>query len=157
MADMLNTASIVSFMLTGVFLIIAITLFFVFKIPFVLNYLSGMNKKHSVGKLRKNNKTIGKNSYGTNNINKTGNNNKKEKKSDDDSLDEKTGILNDNYSSAYEQEKTGILREGTEVLSDNDATIQLKGEQYKKQQRTSNIVFEYIDDIMLIHTEEVIL
>ncbi len=156
MADTLNMVSIVSFVLTGIFLIMSILLFFVLKIPLVLNYLSGKNVK-SIKTTRQNeNNTKGQSSQ-YNNTNEMKRNGQNQGGLDDDDFDGKTGILTDNNEFEYEQEKRGILGEQTDVLLDNDATTQLKGEQYKKSQRDSSIVFEYIDDVMLIHTKEVII
>lgn len=155
MADTFNMVSIVSFVLTGIFLIVSILLFFVLKIPLVLNYLSGKNVK-SIKTTRQNkNNTKGQSSQYSN-TNEMKRNGQNQGDLDDDDFDGKTGILTDNTEFEYEQEKTGILGEQTDILLDNDATTQLKGEQYKKPQRDSSIVFEYIDDVMLIHTKEVI-
>lgn len=155
MAETFNMISVISFILTGIFLIISILLFFILKIPLVLNYLSGKNIK-SIKTTRQNKKNIKGQSNQYNSTGEIEKNYQNKTNLDNDDFDGKTGILTNNDEFEYEQEKTGILGEQTDVLLDNDATTQLKGEQYKKPQTDSRIVFEYIDDVMLIHTEEVI-
>ena len=95
MADTLNMVSIVSFVLTGIFLIMSILLFFVLKIPLVLNYLSGKNVK-SIKTTRQNeNNTKGQSSQ-YNNTNEMKRNGQNQGGLDDDDFDGKTGILTDN-------------------------------------------------------------
>lgn len=155
MADTLNMVSIISFVLTGIFLIVSILLFFVLKIPLVLNYLSGKNVK-SIKTTKENKKNTKGQANQYNNISEGTRNYQNQEDLDSDDFDGKTGILTDNDESEYEEEKTGILGNQTDVFFDNDATTQLRDEQYNKPPRDSSIVFEYIDDVMLIHTNEVI-
>lgn len=156
MADIFNIISIISFILTGIFLIVSIILFFALKISLVLSYLSGRNIKQSIKKEKQNNKNTKEQLYEYNNDKEINTNYKQENLSNDDISDAKTGILNENYKFKNEQRKTERLGEQIDILLSNDDTLPLKSTHYMKPQGAGGIVFEYIDDIMLIHTEEMI-
>ena len=54
MSDILNIISLVSFVLAGILLVLAVVLFFVFKIPSVWGDLSGKNARKSIERMRQN-------------------------------------------------------------------------------------------------------
>lgn len=54
MAEILHTLSIISFVLAVLFVVIAIILWFVFKIPNVIGDLSGHNARKSIAQMRQN-------------------------------------------------------------------------------------------------------
>lgn len=161
MADILSIISLVSFILSGVFLTTAVVLFVIFKIPSVVGDLSGRNAKKSIERLRKNNEKTGKKSYSSSSVNisrgklteaikyKDATENK------NISTNGETGLLKENFRGKNNKKGTEILEDATEVLEENSTTVLNEGAEYSTS-RVSRIVFEYIEDIMLVHTEEVI-
>lgn len=65
MADILNTVSVIFFIAAGVFAVLAIALWFLFKIPIVIGDLSGRTAKKSIERMRLNNEKTGNKSYKT--------------------------------------------------------------------------------------------
>ena len=159
MADILSIISLVSFILSGVFLIAAIVLLVVFKIPSVIGDLSGRNAKKSIEKLRKNNEKTGKKSYSSSSVSISRGKLTEAIKDKDDteniSTNGETGLLRENFKGKYNKKGTEILEDATEVLEENSTTVLNESAEYNTS-RVSKIVFEYIEDIMLVHTEEVI-
>lgn len=153
MADMLTVISIGSFVAAGVFLVIAIVLFFVFRIPSVLGDLSGRNAKKSIEKMRKSNEMTGNkpHSPGVTNVNrgKITETIKGHEKTKVVGLNGETGLLAENYQAGYEESETGIPGNTTEILSDVNETVVLGG-------KVEEAVFEYMENTVFIHTEEVI-
>lgn len=157
MADTLSIISIVSFILSGIIGLIAIILFFVYKIPSVMGDLSGRNAKRSIEKMRQNNEKNGKITYPTNGVNVSRENIPKEKNKgnvDIISQNGETGLLHENYKEEYSGSETGILMEGTTLLKDENATTVLNDTAYNSRQYNND--FEYLEDIMMVHTREVI-
>lgn len=64
MAETLSMISLISFLAAGAFAVLAVILWFVFRIPTVAGELSGRTAKKSVERMRKNNEEAGKNSQG---------------------------------------------------------------------------------------------
>lgn len=163
MADTLSLISIISFVMSGIFFSTAVALFFIFKIPSVLGDLSGRTAKKSIEKMRKNNERTGNKSYSSSNVNLARGklteiikeNNRKNQETV--CKNDETGLLNENHATSYNELDTGILEGATEVLSDENETVSLNDIQetfYEKKK--SNITFTTIDDVVLVHTEEVI-
>ena len=69
MSDILNIISLVSFVLAGILLVLAVVLFFVFKIPSVWGDLSGKNARKSIERMRQNNEKTGKKAHVPSNVN----------------------------------------------------------------------------------------
>ena len=71
------------------------------------------------------------------------------------SLNDETGLLRENYQTNYEEEATGLLKETTEMLQSIDNETSYREEQNDKKILLSTTL-RYIDDVMLVHTDEVI-
>ena len=145
MADTLNMASIILFVMAGIFGVTAIVLFFTFRIPSVID------------KMRLNNERTGKKGYSPGAINL-----ERGKRTDPFeiseqmvSLNDETGLLRENYQTNYEEEATGLLKETTEMLQSINNETSYREEQNDKKILLSNTL-RYIDDVMLVHTDEVI-
>lgn len=160
MADMLTAISIGSFAAAGVFLVIAIVLFIVFRIPSVLGDLSGRNAKKSIEKMRKNNERTGNKSYSPSITNakrgKITETIKGQKIIGAVGLNGETGLLAENYQARYEDAETGILGNTTEILFDENETATLSKTASDGIAKAGETVFAYIENVVYIHTEEVI-
>lgn len=151
MADMLTAISIGSFVAAGVFLVIAIVLFIVFRIPSVLGDLSGRNAKKSIEKMRKNNERTGNKPYSPSVTNV-----KRGKRPEVSGLNGETGLLVENYQAGYGESETGILGNTTEILLDVNETVALSENVSDANGKAEESIFEYIENVVCIHTEEVI-
>jgi hypothetical protein len=151
MAGTLSTISLISFILAGIFLAVTILLFFLFKIPSVWGDLSGRNARKSIEKMRDNNEKTGRKSYSSSRTNIS-----RGKITETISSSEETGLLSENHQRKYENEGTGILEQETETLKDEKETTVLQENSDYAGNRVSRIVFEYIENVMIIHTEEVV-
>ena len=69
MAEVLSIISLVSFIIAGISFVLAVTIFFVFKIPNVIGDLSGRNAQRSIAQLRAINEKSGSKSYKTSETN----------------------------------------------------------------------------------------
>lgn len=159
MADILTTISIISFVAAGIMTVMAVVIFFVFKIPVVMGDLSGRNARKSIEKLRENNEKTGRKLYESSKTNVSRGKlteTIKKKESVLISANGETGLLNENYKTDYTENETGILGEKTQLLSHENETVQLNGVPEHKVNRVSSITFEYIDNIVIINTDEVI-
>ena len=134
MAQTLQLLSIISFVIAGVSLALAVFFWFFFRIPTVIGDLSGRTAKKSIAKMRAANEKSGAKSYKGSKTNaergkltQTMENmgdasSKKEEAVSDDS---ETGMLAENKAEVYETEATGVLNkassgyesEATEVLN----------------------------------------
>ncbi len=130
MAETLSSISLITFILSGVFFLAALTLFIVFKIPDVLGDLTGKNAKKTIERIRKDNAKSNK------------------KKSDYTYSKKRKVISNQEYSDNSDDEATGLLPDITEVLVDDDETTLLVEDETKENG------FEYIEDVMMVHTKE---
>ena len=157
MADTLNMASIILFVMAGIFGVTAIVLFFTFRIPGVIGDLSGKNARKSIDKMRLNNERTGKKGYapGAINLERGKRTEPIEISEQMVSLNDETGLLRENYQTNYEEEATGLLKETTEMLQSIDNETSYREEQNDKKILLSTTL-RYIDDVMLVHTDEVI-
>lgn len=160
MAEILHTLSIISFVLAVLFVIIAIVIWFVFKIPNVIGDLSGHNARKSIAQMRQNNEKTGDKSYkaskknldrgkltGTmEGIGKSGN------------KDEETGLLNENLVKEREVEDTGLLvdQDATGLLDESGETASLENEYNVRNREPSLVAIKTLEEVILVHTEEVI-
>lgn len=176
MAETLSTLSIISFAVAGVCFAIAIFFFFFFKIPTVIGDLSGKTARKSIAKMRAANEKTGNKSYKESKINLNRgkvtdtmhNFGKTSKKvSANNGTNPETGLLNENKAVKNvseetalldnEDEATGFLEdEATGLLVDEDATASLDNSMQNVVKRTGNIKLVIIDEVMLVHTDEVI-
>ncbi len=171
MAQTLQTLSIISFAVAGVCLILAIFFWFFFKIPTVIGDLSGRTAKKSIAKMRAANEKTGVKAYKESKTNAergklTGtmpDSSKLKKQVSDDGKPE-TSLLAENQADGLESEATGVLDEATGILGsettgllvDENATAPLDTPAHKYPARTGGKKLEILDEVMLVHTEEVI-
>lgn len=166
MAQTLQTLSIISFAVAGVCLVLAIFFWFFFKIPTVIGDLSGRTARKSIAKMRAANEKTGAKSYKESKTNAergklTGtmpdSDKLKKKKSATDDGKPETGLLSDNMAEELDSEATGILgSETTGLLIDENATVPLDTPAHKHPARAGGKKLEMIEEVMFIHTDEVI-
>ena len=173
MAQTLQTLSIISFAVAGICMVLAIFFWFFFKIPTVIGDLSGRTARKSIAKMRAVNEKTGAKSYkeSKTNIERgkiTGtmpDSNKPINKKDvtDDGKSE-TSLLTENKVDSFESEATGVLNEATGILEseatglliDESATALLETTENTQPTRFGFKKLEMIDEVMLVHTDEVI-
>lgn len=161
MADILHTLSIVSYILSVLFGVMAVALWFIFKVPNVIGDLSGRNAKKSIARMRQNNERTGDKSYKTSEKNLargklTGTMEGMEKDSNSNNIEE-TGLLNENFAREYNEQATGLLLDdATGLLDESGETSALEETVDVADRAPSSIVIRMIEEVMLIHTEEVI-
>ena len=162
MAETLSIVSIVAFVVAGVCFAIALILFFTFNIPSVIGDLSGRTAKKSIKKMRITNENSGNKEYRTSENNKSRgkltatmrhdspkSKGKQEVKVESPSVTfTETGLLKESMRQTY-SESTVLLSntEGNDAV--NDAAVRRVDESKKK-------AFSMIDDVVMIHTDEVI-
>lgn len=180
-AEILSLVSLISYIVAGVCLVLAVFFWFFFKIPSVIGDLSGRTAKKSIEKMRQANVRSGNKSYRASATNvargkltdtmQHSTNLKKGKAPEEKTKVEEngrpeTGLLSENKADAYVDEKTDILDNGeptgsllddeaTGMLVDDEATMALDAEITPKK-RTGGKKLTMINEVMLIHTDEVI-
>ena len=166
MAQTLQTLSIISFAVSGVCLVLVIFFWFFFKIPTVIGDLSGRTARKSVAKMRAANEKTGAKSYKESKTNAergklTGTIpdsvklKKKNEVPDDDKPE--TGLLADNKADGLGSEEIRVLEsETTGLLIDENATAPLDVPSHNPIVRTGGKKLEIIEEVILVHTEEVI-
>lgn len=173
MADILSIVSLVSFILSGVAFVLAILFFILFRIPSVIGDLSGRTAKKSIAKMRVANEKTGVKSYKESKTNvergkltgtmpDSGKLNKKNTAPVNGQPE--TGLLADNKAEGLESEATGVLDEETGMLEsettgllvDENATAPLDTPARKPVVRSGGKKIVMIEEVMFIHTEEVI-
>lgn len=180
-ADILSLVSLISYILAGICLVLAAFFWFFFKIPSVIGDLSGRTAKKSIEKMRQANMRSGNKSYRASATNaargkltdtmqhssklKKGKT-PEEKPAADETGRPETGVLSENKAGAYVDEKTDFLDDGettgnlldeeaTGRLVDEEATMALNVEATPAK-RTGGKKLTMINEVMLIHTDEVI-
>ena len=173
MAQTLQTLSIISFAVAGVCLVLAVFFFVFFKIPTVIGDLSGRNARKSIARMRATNEKTGAKSYKesktnvergklTDTIPDFGKAKKNTPEADYGKPE--TGLLAENKAVSLESEETGMLDEATGILEseatglliDENATAPLDIQTNKAFARTGGKKLEMIEEVMFIHTDEVI-
>lgn len=180
--EVLETISLISFILAGISAVSAVLLWFVFKIPTVISDLSGRTARKSIERMRANNEKTGRKDFMPSKTNvKRGkvtelmDETSKEsgrlsemlsgklvnKKSDvPNKEDLETGLLEENIQSSYESEETGLLKEdtletefiGTELLEEDETTLLV--EEVPSKPGVNGFVL--LEEIMFVHTDETI-
>lgn len=181
MAETFELISRISFIIAIVFALIALITWFLFKILSVIGDLSGRTAKKSIENMRKYNESSGDNSY---KLSQANNNRVKltdtmeqdnKKKHNSKEVHYETGLLDENKAKQYDTEETGILLdneetamlvddEGTGVLMDDEVTSLLMSdestsrltegnEKYRLEEK--NIEPVMIEEVIYIHTDEV--
>jgi len=171
MAGLLSTLSVVSFILSGVFALLAVVFGVVFKIPAVIGDLSGRTAKKTVERMRLDNERTkaqvgagakksnterlnvdkymrpledGKNSKDKNKIKNKKNSNRKNSKVEEEL---ETGLLNESFENSREyinnpDEETAIL--GSAYVSENEETAIL-GNSYNSEDEEIGILRDATD------------
>ena len=168
MAETLSTLSIISFVVAGVALALAIVLWFFFEIPTVIGDLTGRNARKSIARMRTENEKSGVKNYKESKTNAERGkltetmSGIKSKSASDGKME--TGLLVENKAEVIETEETGLLEseatgllepDATGLLIDEDETATL-GENVSREKRVGGKPLTIIEEIMLIHTDEVI-
>ena len=171
MAETLSTLSLVAFILSGVLFVGAAVLFFVLKIPQVIDYFTNRSAKRSIRKMRTNetggksiviqtdpsNKARGKLTQPILQTEKK--HESKHKPAAKDTKRPETGLLNEaEGSTAYldtTEELALDLAPATDLL-DPDSTTVLEQTLTESALDRPRIELTMLDEVMLIHTEEVV-
>lgn len=171
MAETLSTLSLVAFILSGVLFVGAAVLFFVLKIPQVIDYFTNRSAKRSIRKMRTNetggksiviqtdptNKARGKLTQPIPQTEKK--HESKHKPAAKDTERPETGLLNEaEGSTAYldtTEELALDLAPATDLL-DPDSTTVLEQTLTESALDRPRIELTMLDEVMLIHTEEVV-
>ena len=173
MAETLSTLSLAAFILSGVLFVGAAVLFFVLKIPQVIDYFTNRSAKRSIRKMRTNetggksiviqtdptNKARGKLTQPIPQTEKK-HESKHKPAANDNTKRPETGLLNEaEGSTAYldtTEELALDLAPATDLL-DPDSTTVLEQTLTESALDRPRIELTMLDEVMLIHTEEVVL
>ena len=174
-AEILSLISVIAYVVAGVCFALAVFFWFFFKIPSVVGDLSGRTAKKSIAKRRESNERASARGYrpSATNLNRgkvTDPIKPKVKTPQADNSHEadmpETGLLDSNRATAATAEQTELLNDGatellvnegaTELLEDAGATAVLTEEPAAPVQRVGGKKMTMLEEIMLIHTDEVI-
>jgi Sec-independent protein translocase protein TatA len=158
MAEILHTLSIVSFVLAVIFIVIAIVIWFAFKISNVIGDLSGRNAKKSIERMRQNNERTGDKSYKASekNLAREKLTGTMEGMGQPNNIEE-TGLLNENLAKEYDEQATGLLVDDATGLLDKSGETEALDENISIiNRKPTSIIIQLVDEVMLVHTEEVI-
>ena len=171
-AEILSLVSLISYIVAGVCLVLAVFFWIFFKIPSVIGDLSGRTARKSIEKMRQANVQSGNKSYRASATNiergkltdtmqhstklKKAKTTKEEPKQPSGERPE-TGLLSENKAEATYGDETVALdtEETTGMLVDEEATAALNVEA-PAVKRTGGKKLTMIEEVMLIHTDEVI-
>lgn len=155
MAETLSLISVVSFIASGIFAILTITLWFLFRIPAVAGDLSGRTAKKEIERMRRENEGTGKKKRGTGDMGRRREKNiltiKKIEKSGETPEIAETGLLHENRAGVLQNEETGLLEE-----ADATASAESPEEGGEQNHRIPAIRIALLEEILMVHTEEVI-
>lgn len=169
-AEILSLISLISYIIAGVAAVLAVFFWFFFKIPSVIGDLSGRTAKKSIARKRASNERSGGKGYqpSATNVNrgkltdtmqhsrKLKPEPKKSQPADENQMPE-TGLLESNKAEIVDNQQTELLDgEATGILVDEDATVALQEEPVQPAKRTGGKKLTMLDDVVLIHTDEVI-
>ncbi len=160
MAETLSMISIISYAIAGVCILLSVFLWFFFKIPQVIGDLSGRTARKSIAKMRAANEKTGNKAYKESKTNAargklTGSMPNSAKADSYDAGNPETGVLAANKALQLDTNETAAL-DGptTELLVDENVIMLINGSD--KKQEAKGKKFDMIDEVMLVHTEEVI-
>lgn len=173
MAEILSIISIISFVLSGICIILAVFFFIKFRIPSVIGDLSHRTAKKSIEKMRDYNEKSGVKYYksSTTNINRgkitdTMTDLSKNSTSDipqtntlESNSDPETGLLSDNKAEGVAEQETSLLdnSDATSLLDENETELLTENQSASVDfSQTARAEFEMLDDVVLVHTDEVI-
>lgn len=151
MADILSLVSNISYILAIVFLLLSIIFWIIFKIPSVIGDLSGRNARKSIEKLLINNEKIDTKKC-------LSNGEKSEKTMYGNTNSRKNGILAKGTDTLFLQEVSATipLQEGNVTQALDGYRIKILNIYDEKQKDMCGHKIELIEEIMIIHTDEVI-
>lgn len=177
-AEILSLISTISYVIAAISFVLAIFFWFSFKIPSVIGDLSGRTAKKSIAQMRASNERAGGQGYkpSTTNASRgkltdTMHQSRKQasdaqkkpaaepkKKAQAEDLMPETGLLEANKAVVADDQQTDLLEgcEATALLVDEDATAPLYEETKPIIKRTGGKKLKMLDEVMLIHTDEVI-
>lgn len=168
-AEVLSLISLISYVVAGVCLALAVLFWFVFKIPMVVGDLTGRNARKSIARMRTNNENSGIKSYRSSEVNvnrgkltDTMQNSKELKENsaktgfESDKLE--TGLLDDNKVMMRQEEQTALLvnNDETGLLSNDNETMLLQQEPAQSLILPKEKRIEMIEEVIFVHTAEVI-
>ena len=170
-AEILSLISLISYIVAGVSFLFAVIFWFLFGIPSVIGDLSGRTAKKSIARKRAYNEKSGGRGYQPSATNvdrgkltdtmqhsrKLAADNKPaapQKNEKPASGMQETEILETNRAAAVVQEQTALLGPDTVSLSEETAPLSVSSIQHDKPSGGMKITM--LDDVVLIHTNEVI-
>ena len=171
-AEILSLVSLISYIVAGVCLVLAVFFWFFFKIPVIIGDLSGRTAKKSIEKMRQSNEQSGHKTYRSSvtnaargKITDTMPGSEKLKKTTAETVkpaaptnaQPETGVLNENRAEVVYSEETAALNveEATTLLVSAEETTALNVEQVPVK-RAGGKKLTMINEVMLISTDEVI-
>lgn len=170
MTEILSTASIISYLVAGIFAVVAAALWFIFKIPSVVRELSGGNTRELVKRMREDNEKTANKALGTAGI-KRKKITKKMERQKSKARNEKnyeTGLLSENKAKKYHSQETALLVHkdatgtammggiATSPLDEGDATQLLDSSEQRAMRRKSSVKLKLIEEIIFLHTDEIV-
>lgn len=168
MADILKMASTISYILAVFFLLLSVFFWIKFRIPSIIGDLSGWTAKRSIARIRENNEKTGTKTYKSSKTNiergkltvdiregKTGKGPGRNGIPDDSP---ETGLLHENIAKDVTiGPGTGILKQEITEQLDENATLQLTDDTARhREEIAKSIGFQLLEEIVLIHTDEII-
>lgn len=163
-AEILSLISLISFIISGFSLILTIFFWFQFKIPRIIGNLSGRTARKTIEQMRTSNEQSGPKSFRSSAINASrgkitmsGVSTVKEEVSVEEQKTE-TGLLSENKASEITNQQTQLLdsEKAVDPPVDADATLALLDEAPNPIRRTGGKKLDMLDEVILIHTQEVI-
>lgn len=151
MAETLSNLSLACYIAAAILLVVGIVLFVILRIPKTFSDYTGRSARKKIMKLRDNNEKTGNKSYRPSQVNKERGKitenipSKPSKKKKEDMPG--TGIIAENKAHSYEAEATGLLDESTAELNEPELA---------QPPRPSKIKLKLINEVVFIHTQEVI-
>lgn len=165
MADMLSIFSVVFFIIAAVCFALAVFFWIVFRIPKVIGDLSGRTARKSIAEMRANNEASGNKSFRPSaaNVNRgkltdaiPDSDKLKGQETDPLNNQAETGVLAENKVSGRSEGQISALEDNaTELLFDSDDTALLEQTTIPTRKPAGKKI-TMIDDVILVHTDEVI-
>ncbi len=170
MAERLALLSIICFVLAGVFLVVALILWFSFKIPAVIGDLTGRTARKSIAQMRAANEKSGKTrreskagaAQGSRcgDPRKSGTPGAQPQKAGHDRPE--TGLLMENQMDGYATEETAVLQdvstvpdgETTSLLAEEEETASLVPPRQNRPACSGGTKLTMVDEVILVDTDE---
>lgn len=169
-ADILSLISTISFILSGICLIVAVLLWFVFKIPAVIGDLSGRTARKSIAKMHESNgkssgqgyrsgaentprrKSAGAVRHAARSVSASAKSHIAEKQMPE------TNLLSCDKPVCSDSMQTELLEDlqATDVLVDENETVALNETPDKSVRHSAGKKLTMLDEVVLIHTDDVI-